>query len=46
MREQGHAFTAIVRDVPVWFAADPDKRRISGPALKEWYEKESARRRK
>ena len=45
LRRQGHTFASIARDVPVWVGNNRQKISLTGLELKEWYEKESARRR-
>jgi hypothetical protein len=46
LRRQGHTFASISRDVPIWIENDREKIPLTGLELKEWYEKEAARRRK
>jgi hypothetical protein len=45
MREMGHTFTTIARDIPMWDENDPTKTPLTGSQVKEWYEKKSACRR-
>jgi hypothetical protein len=43
MRAQGHSFSTIACDVRMWFTDEPD-RRITGPELREWYERQAPRK--
>jgi hypothetical protein len=43
MREQGHSFATIARDVRIYFANEPD-RRNTGPELRDWYEHQTSLR--
>jgi hypothetical protein len=45
LRQQGHAFSIIARDIPMWLDDDSAKTRLAGSQLKEWYEEETERRR-
>jgi hypothetical protein len=45
LRQQGHAFSSIARDIPMWLNDDPSKARLTGSQLKEWYEEETKRKR-
>ncbi len=44
MRQQGHTFRTIARDIPIWEENDPKKTPLTPSELKAWYEKETIRR--
>jgi hypothetical protein len=39
MREMGHTFTTIARDIPMWDENDLTKASLTGSHVKAWYEK-------
>ena len=45
LRQQGHTFATIARDVRMWFDDDPGKKTLTGAQLKEWYEAQAGLRR-
>ena len=43
--QEGHSFMTIARDIPICVESGSTKTNLTGSELKEWYEKDSARRR-